>query len=137
MTDTRAMPMTREYLMRYAIRKAVTIPPQKMPSHIYGCPPWLVSHEKKPPPKKGTEREKKREKRESHWSETSNLGTGHLTGCTHSLFIEKFRGASSQGKWRRWATAGDDSDADRVGQSNFCQEKSNANTSSDLQCRGD
>jgi hypothetical protein len=27
--------MTREYLIRYAIRKAVTIPPQKTPSHIW------------------------------------------------------------------------------------------------------
>lgn len=49
--------------MRYAIRKAVTIPPQKMPSHIYGCPPWLVSHEKKTPQKKG-QKERKKERKE-------------------------------------------------------------------------
>jgi hypothetical protein len=34
MMETRAMPMTRAYLTLKAIRKAVTMPPQNMASHI-------------------------------------------------------------------------------------------------------
>lgn len=34
--DTRAIPMTRAYLTRNAIKNELTMPPQKMASHIYG-----------------------------------------------------------------------------------------------------
>lgn len=116
------MPMTSEYLTRKAIKKDVTMPPPKTPTHS-----WLARVSRPSPPGGGRARRA-----------TTCLWARHLARVAHArLGVEELRGAAAEGEGRGAAAAGDGADARRVRQANLGEEEADADARGRLDGGGD